>query len=131
MHCSSQGSETTWCSVAGASDEKQMCSTFSGSTDPQDPNSCSTFGTYDTNKSKCSVFGLGFCSVVEGEANAECTTLLTDMNPPGPAGGQCSAFTLGGLPYAEQEVCSVIRLTPEGPVFVDPPVGGKCVGVPP
>lgn len=130
MHCSSRGHEFTWCSAQGSSPDKggAVCSVFEGSINPDEPNSCSTFGTVaGKDKSKCSVFGFGLCSVIAGLANAECTTLLSDQDPNGIPQGTCSTMDVLGAPVAEPVLCSTIVLEP--PSVLPPGADGKCAGI--
>lgn len=117
------------CSARGSSPDKggAVCSVFEGSIHPDEPNSCTTFGTMaGQDQSSCSVFGCGLCSVIAGLANAECTTVLTDQDPNGVPLGTCSTMNVFSTPVAEPVLCSMIVLAP--PSVLPPGADGKCAG---
>lgn len=76
------------------------------------------------NSLRASAFGFGLCSVIEGLANAECTTLSSDQDPTGIPQGTCSTMIVFGAPVAEPVPCSTIVLEP--PSVLPPGADGKC-----
>lgn len=130
MHCSSRGHEFTWCSAQGATPQTPaaICSVFEGSDDHTQPNGCSTYGLLNKNRSKCSVFGWGLCSVLAGLVDAECTTLVSEPERGGIPGGTCSTMNVFGGPAEGPFYCSTISLDPPGVTPPDP-VTGRCKGI--